>query len=249
MRITPDHIETDSESTASLNRPPTSHHLEVTVLFDLDGTLCVRDQSHDALLDEAFDAAGVDRFCDVADLANAAEVIDPAESDVDFYRRCLRVAAEEAGVDVTDHADQLARAYDAALDHTAVSLREGAAAALGAAIDSGRRVGLVTNGSRGTQRTKLDALGIADRFETHVYADPEKGVKPDPYPFERALDGLEADPATTTYVGDSLRADVAGANALGMETVWTPVGDPTRDADDPVPDHTLASLSGLPALL
>ncbi|QLG63243.1 HAD family hydrolase [Halorarum salinum] len=219
----------------------------MTVLFDLDGTLCVRDQSFDALLDEAFGSAGVARYCDPADLASAAEVIDPAESDVDFHRRCLRVAAERAGVEA--HADSIARAYDAALDHTAVSFRDGAADALRAAIDSERRVGLVTNGARGTQRTKLDALGIADRFETHVYADPEMGVKPDPYPFERALDGLEADPAATTYVGDSLRADVAGANALGMETVWTPVGDSTRDPDDPEPDHTLASLSELPGLL
>ena len=220
----------------------------MTVLFDLDGTLCVRDQCHDSLLEAAFDAVGVDGFCEYADLVSAAEVIEPAESDVDFYRRCLHHAAEEAGVD-TAHAHPIAEAYDAALDHSAVSFRDGAAEALESAIATGRRVGLVTNGARETQSTKLDALGITDSFETHVFADPDLGLKPDPYPFERALEGLGADPSTTTYVGDSLRADVAGANALGMETVWTPVGDATRGPEDPEPDHVLPSLAGLAALL
>lgn len=220
----------------------------MTVLFDLDGTLCVHDQSTDALLDAAFDTAGVDRYCDPIDLRRAAEVIEPAESDVEFYRRCLRVAAERAGADPAV-AGSIALAYDDAIDHGSVSFRDGAADALEAAVASGRRVGLVTNGARRTQRTKLDTLGIADRFETLVYAEPEFGVKPDPYPFERALGNLEADPATTTYVGDSLRADVAGANALGMETVWTPTDGAELGPGDPEPNHTLPSLAGLAALL
>lgn len=231
-----------------LNPTTTSHRSEVTVLFDLDGTLCVHDQSTDALLDTAFDAVGIDRYCGPTDLRSAAAVVEPAESDVDFYRRCLRVAAERAGADPAD-AGSIALAYDDAIDHGAVSFRDGAADALEAAIDSGRRVGLVTNGARPTQRTKLDALGITERFETRVYAEPEFAVKPDPYPFERALGNLEADPATTTYVGDSLRADVAGANALGMETVWTPIDETELGPDDPEPDHTLQSLTGLAALV
>ena len=220
----------------------------MTVLFDLDNTLCVHDQSTDALLDAAFDAVGIERYCDPSDLRSAAEVVDPAESDVDFYRRCLRVAAERAGVDAF-HAHPVALAYDDAIDHRSVSFRDGAADALEAAIDSGRRVGLVTNGTRETQRLKLESLGITDRFETHVFADPDLGLKPDPYPFERALDALKADPTMTTYVGDSLRADVAGANALGMESVWTPVDDSTCGPDDPQPDHTLSSLSEFATLL
>lgn len=220
----------------------------MTVLFDLDNTLCVHNQSHDALLDAAFDTVGAPRYCDPADLASVAKEIDPAASDVDFYRRCLRLAAVRAGVD-TSPARAIAEAYDDALDHTAVSFRESAAEALDAAIDSGRKVGLVTNGSRTTQQTKLDALEITDSFETHVFADPELGLKPDPYPFELALDALESEPARTTYVGDSLRADVAGANALGMETVWTPMGGVERGPGDPDPDHTLSSLGGLRPLL
>ncbi|WP_313691174.1 HAD family hydrolase [Halorarum halobium] len=223
----------------------------MTVLFDLDGTLCVSNQSTDALLDAAFETAGVERYCGPSDLRSASEVIDPAESDVAFYERCLRVAAERADAEHANPADAhaVARAYDDAIDHRSVSFRDGAATALDAAIDSDRRIGLVTNGARETQRLKLDSLGIADRFETHVYADPELGLKPDPYPFELALSDLEAEPAGTTYVGNSLRADVGGANALGMETVWTPVGDDDRDPDDPTPDHTLSSLAGLATLL
>jgi FMN phosphatase YigB (HAD superfamily) len=55
-------------------------------------------------------------------------------------------------------------------------------------------------------------------------------------------------------VGDSLRADVAGASAAGLVTAWLTrrVADPDqalRGHEGPPPDHAIGDLAELPALL
>ena len=219
-----------------------------TVLFDLDLTLCTHRQDGDAVLTSAFEYAGVSQFCDTTDLASVTDDIPTAESDVEFYRLCLEVASEQGGVAV-DTTDTLAvaQAYDDHIDHTDVEFLPGAKAVVND-LRSEYALGLVTNGGRETQRAKLDALDIEDIFDVLVFATPEKGVKPDPYPFERALDSLDVVPEKTMHVGDSLHADVAGANAMGIRSVWIPRDD-ADSVDGIEPDHTLDSLSDLSSLL
>lgn len=219
-----------------------------TILFDLDSTLCRYCRPPDSILSAAFDQAGVRQFCTAADLSAVAVDVPPVESDLEFHTRCLEAVAETHGAD-SDSAPAVARAYETEIDHFDVEFLPGAQAAL--ADLTGYPLGLVTNGGRYTQQVKLASLGIRKRFESLVFATPEKGLKPDPYPFDRALGDLDADPETTIHVGDSLHADVAGANAMGIRSVWIPEN--ARHAeiatDDPTPDHTLESLAELPALL
>ncbi len=219
-----------------------------TVLFDLDLTLCVHRQDADTVLTSAFNHVGVTQFCDTADLASVTDGIPTAENDIEFYRLCLEAAAEQADVAV-DQTDTLtvARAYDDYIDHTDVEFLPGAKAVVND-LRSEYALGLVTNGGRETQQAKLNALGITDAFDVLVFATLEKGVKPDPHPFERALAALDATPERTVNVGDSPRADVAGANAIGIKSVWIPRDD-TDSVDGIEPDHTLDSLADLPALL
>jgi len=76
--------------------------------------------------------------------------------------------------------------------------------------------------------------------------------KPHPAPFRRALDAVDATPERSVYVGDSLEADVAGANDRGMTSVWVPFDRPHEDlpADPhPAPDHRLDSPAGLTRVL
>ena len=214
------------------------------VLFDLDGTLCRSRRSREALLAEAFDRAGVEPYCTAGDLRAVAGEVAAAESDVDFYTNCLEAVAERRGI--TANAPAVARAYDDRLDGFNVEFVPGAPSVL-ADLRDDSALGLVTNGGRYTQREKLDALGIADVFDTLVFATPERGVKPDSYPFERALDALDVGPKRAVHVGNSLCADVAGANAMGIESVWIPQDEPS--ASDIEPDHRLDSLADLPALL
>jgi putative hydrolase of the HAD superfamily len=53
-----------------------------------------------------------------------------------------------------------------------------------------------------------------------AFGTPEIGIKPDPAPFHRVLDGLEIVPDRAVHVGNSLESDVAGARAAGVPAVW-----------------------------
>ena len=71
--------------------------------------------------------------------------------------------------------------------------------------------------------------------------------KPRPEPFLRALDALGVAPADALFVGDELEADIRGAKALGMTTVWKLNGrhevPPADEADFTV--HDLWEIFGL----
>ena len=217
------------------------------ILFDLDSTLCVSDQDEEALVAEAFDRVSVEQYCTLDDIVAAVDGIPTAETPHEFYEFCFDATARNAGVEDA-HASELASAYEACLDHSAVSFRPGAKAALEAASET--NVALVTNGDEETQTVKLETLGITDAFDTHVFVDPRGGVppKPDPTPFERALSELDVKAENTIHVGDSLRADVAGANAFGIDSVWVPYEERVTNPT-PEPTYTLPSLAEFPTIL
>jgi HAD superfamily hydrolase (TIGR01509 family) len=215
-----------------------------TVLFDLDSTLCQYRRSPDAMLAKAFEQADVTPYCTADDLSAVAAAVPAAESNVEFYTSCLAAVAERKGV-TGEHAPAIAHAYDSIVDHFNVEFIPGAETVLRTLSDY--TLGLVTNGGQHTQQEKLDRLGIRDAFDALVFATPEKGIKPDPYPFERALQELDATPEKTVHVGDSLHADVAGANAMGIGSVWIPQ---TTSTDDGItPDLTLDTVADLPEAL
>ena len=221
------------------------------VLFDLDLTLCVSTQAPEELLAATFERAGVDPFCEVPDLAAVASETPECESDREFFAALFDLAAER--VDGVDPASvpswALADAHDALVDHSAVRFRDGAREALDAALAHGP-VGLVTNGGRDTQSTKLDALGIADAFDATVFCDPAAGMppKPDPKPVRVAVDALDVAPDEAVLVGDSKASDVAGAHAAGARSAWVPYDDASDDGDHD-PHHTLDAPENLRDIL
>lgn len=215
-----------------------------TVLFDLDSTLCQPRRSRDAILAEAFERASVTPYCTADDLSAVTVDVPAAESNSEFYTSCLEAVAERKGIDET-HAPAIARAYDSIVDRFNVEFVPGVETVLRTLSD--QTLGLVTNGGRYTQQEKLDQLGIQDAFDALVFATPEKGLKPEPYPFECALQELDATPNETVHVGDSLHADVAGANAMGIGSVWIPQ---TSSANEEItPDLTLDTVADLPEAL
>ena len=220
------------------------------VVFDLDGTLALHDQKPEAVLSTAFERTGLDPFCDADDLADAADDVGNADSDLDFFRQTFRLVAERQGGPV-DRAGALARAYDEQVDHTQVSFRDGAERALDLASEVGP-VGLITNGQRENQRTKLAALGIEDRFDASVFAGDDTPPKPDPRPFRTAVDALGVPAEGAYYVGNSLKHDVVGAKAVGLGAGWYPHEyDAGEDpaAYDHQPDHTFETLHDLERVL
>ena len=101
---------------------------------------------------------------------------------------------------------------------------------------------VITNGPGDTQREKLRRTGLAGHFDA-VFFSGELGVgKPDPAIFRRALALADVPAADAVHVGDSLEADVAGARAVGLATVWVNRTGRTRPSALSPPDIEIRSL-------
>lgn len=214
------------------------------VLFDLDMTLCRRTQDIERLYQLAFERAGAEPFGEPEALWGALDG-PPDHDDQAGYIGAgfARLAAQHGRTEVDPLA--LGTSLTGLIDDRQVALCPGAEAALDSAASTGR-VGLVTNGPERRQRVKLDALGIADRFDTTVYAFDLPRQKPHATPFERALKTIDTAPERALHVGDSLKYDVAGAQNAGLAAAWLG-GDEDPEAYDP--EYVLPSLGDLPSLL
>ena len=100
----------------------------------------------------------------------------------------------------------------------------------------------------------LERDGLREYFDVVVVSADVGLRKPHPRIFERVFEELDLPLGSALHVGDSLAKDVVGAAPLGLETVWITrrIEDPaaTRaDYDGPPPDHVIAELSELEALL
>ena len=98
--------------------------------------------------------------------------------------------------------------------------------------------GLVSNSpsTSAMVRRSLTAAGIREELLPVVVTSADlMRPKPRPEPFERALGQLGIAARDAVFVGDDLEADVRGAKALGMTTVWKLNGrhevDPEPEAD------------------
>lgn len=222
-----------------MSPPPTEMD---AVLFDLDDTLCAYRRHGREVLAGAFETAGFDPLFAIEDYYAVFDEYAGTADTIDAQREaCFEALADEADADPAV-GRAVARAFAETRDHRNVRLLEGARTALDA-LATDHRLGLVTNGAPGMQAQKLDALGIREAFETVVHAGHDTPAKPSPEPFQTALEELDAAPDRAVHVGNSIEADVAGAQAAGLSAVWLQTGHPV--ADGPTPDYTVTSLSEL----
>jgi putative hydrolase of the HAD superfamily len=101
-----------------------------------------------------------------------------------------------------------------------------APAVLGRLRERGLRLFLVTDGDSGTQRYKVEALGLRPCFDELVFTGdfPRTLQKPSPFPFLLACRRLGLHPRQCAFVGDNPLCDFEGPMRLGMLTVGVPTG-------------------------
>lgn len=108
---------------------------------------------------------------------------------------------------------------------------------------------VITNGISRIQRQRIQASPLAPWLKAITISEEIGAAKPDPAIFVAALKKLKNPPrGTVLVVGDSLEADIAGAQAAGLSSAWLGRG---RDLPPkgPRPDHVLEDFSALADLL
>jgi len=119
----------------------------------------------------------------------------------------------------------------------------------------GYRLGLISNAYDAQDvRVLINKGNFAPYFEI-ILISAEVGLrKPHPRIFQIALDYFNARPEEAVMVGDTLGADILGANNIGIASVWINRraevrSDNLSHADTIQPWATIGALSELPGLL
>lgn len=170
------------------------------------------------------------------------------------FVQCTVEVLQELGVQSVD--SELGEAvYEALRVRSADSRQmfEDALPTLAALKKRGYKLGVVTNRRYGGEPFHEDvcAMGLLDYFDyRHMAISADLGIrKPHPDIFNYALKALDVRPKEAAMVGDSLRADIAGAKMLNIAAIWKPYkrrGHRHR-ADEPgiVPDVKIEQLREL----
>lgn len=119
---------------------------------------------------------------------------------------------------------------------------------------SGYRMGVISNaGDDADVQRLVDKAKIRPYFDFIITSAVCGFRKPDPKIFQHALDKWGYSAKQTAMVGDTLHADILGANQVGIFSIWI-----TRRADRPdntanqaeiIPNATIHTLAELPGAL
>jgi len=227
------------------------------VLFDLDGTLVDGGGLPGAMRATctalAADLPGV-RADDLAAANTAAwqRLWPELEADYmlggrrgdDIGREVWRAALEACGVGDDSDLERVEQEW-ARQERASLRLYPDVLPALDALEREGARLGMVTNGAGVVQRRKLEAVGLAGRFDPLVVSSDAGVMKPDPAIFGIALAAAGVPAADTWFVGDNLWHDMPGALEVGIRGVWLSRDGRALPEDGPRPDAVLASLAAL----
>lgn len=193
------------------------------LLVDLDNTLIDRDAAFRAAVTDFLDDHGLP----------AADVDWVMAADAGGYTARDRLAAmmldRFGGGDVRTLLD--AGAADR------VTLAAATAEALSRVRAAGWTCVIVTNGRTRQQEAKIRNTGLDRLVDGWVISEAAGRKKPDPAIFRAAAPDLDG----AWMIGDSPHADIAGAVALGLTSVWISAGKPwTETAYHPT--HTAADI-------
>lgn len=92
--------------------------------------------------------------------------------------------------------------------------------ALGRARRADWRIAVVTNGTTAQQNRKIAVLGLGSLVDAVVVSEAAGVRKPDPRIFRIAADAAGSPLTGAWMIGDSTAADIGGARAAGIDSVW-----------------------------
>ena len=196
------------------------------VFFDLDHTLWDFDYNSACVFEQIFEERGipisVNEFIKVYAPINVAYWKQFEKGEIDKqnlrYRRLADTFDKLLLKFSRDEIDTISNAYIAYLP-LQKNLIEGALATV-SYMKTKYKLHIITNGFEEVQEQKLERSGLLSYFDTITNSDEAGVKKPDPYIFRLALSKAGARAEESVMIGDSLEADVMGAQRVGIQGVY-----------------------------
>lgn len=193
------------------------------VLLDADGTLLDFDQAEQQAFFETCSAfglpAGADSYARYRRINQQFwQMLERGEVTKEqlVVRRFEQFLAQAGS---RQDPEAFNRAYLANLAHGHALI--GGALPLLQALKGQCKLAIVTNGVAATQYPRLRQSGIFPYFDAVIVSEEAGVQKPDPAFFALALERCGCpDPARALVVGDSVSADICGANLAGIDACW-----------------------------
>jgi putative hydrolase of the HAD superfamily len=172
----------------------------------------------------------------------------PSYSHRELFGGAFRAMAVELGGEIDDATVDAAvdRQYRATIDHAV--LRDDAITTLTRLRDRGLHTQIVSNIDDEQLQPMVRRFGLDTVLDAWTSSDEAGSCKPDPAIYRYALAKAGCGPHEALFVGDSIGHDIAGPAALGIATAWL-TADAKRGQDDHVPDHEIAALSEVLAIV
>ncbi|WP_252940114.1 YjjG family noncanonical pyrimidine nucleotidase [Roseivirga pacifica] len=105
---------------------------------------------------------------------------------------------------------------------------------------------IITNGFDDIQAKKLKYSNLAPYFDVIITSETANSRKPSPDIFNLALERTGGELATSMMIGDNIKADIAGAVAVGMDHVWF---NPNKLATNVTVQYQISNLLELKSIL
>ena len=184
--------------------------MERLVLFDLDDTLVDRAAGF-TVWARRFTAAHALEEAEVTWLEHLDN--DGLRPRVELFEKVReRFSLRESAADlVSAYRDDYPRCVPPLSEETRTALRDFRAA--------GWKIGIATNGAP-SQETKIVNAGLDELVDGWVISEVAGAKKPESTIFEAAAHACGCALAGGWMVGDSAEADIAGAIASGLSSVW-----------------------------
>jgi len=92
-------------------------------------------------------------------------------------------------------------------------------------LKAGYKMAVVSDAPRFEAWVRLTSLGLQHSFDLVLTHDDTGAHKPDPRPFQMALDILDVSPERALVIGDWKERDILGGRNAGLHTVYARYGD------------------------
>lgn len=231
------------------------------VLFDFGGTLydysCLAAAEAESLVDLARQAGAEEEPRDILVAQRDAMrrvfreyLPNSFYLHSDLFRDAVTGMLEELGVQArAEQLDAYRRAQWERHRRDFV-LREGVVETLEELRRRRLHVGMVSNIDDDQLEHLLDVAGIAHLFDSILSSEQAQSCKPHSLIYQIALKRAGCDPQEALFVGDTLRQDIAGANAAGMLSalIWHRE-DREPPADGAQPTHIIRAIPEILPLL